>query len=78
MPLPAAERQRRFRKRQRRGVAVYRIEADDAVLLELLRTERLTDDEALDRERVEQESRRWSANGLRAGGKYSAERCRFP
>ena len=65
MPLPAAERQRRFRKRQRRGVAVYRIEADDAVLLELLRTERLTDDEALDRERVEQEIsalvREWAA-----------------
>lgn len=65
MPLPAAERQRRFRKRQRRGVAVYRIEADDAVLLELLRTERLTDEEALDRDRVQQEIsalvREWAA-----------------
>ncbi len=50
-----SDRQRRYRQRQRRGQAVYRVAADDRVLLALLRSGRLTDTQALDRTQVEKE-----------------------
>lgn len=50
-----AERQRLYRKRQRDRLAVYRVPAGDDLLLALLASGRLTESQALDRQRVEQE-----------------------
>ena len=54
-PNTHADRQRRYRKRQRDGLAVYRVPAGDDLLLALLTSGRLTEAQALDRNRVEQE-----------------------
>jgi len=64
-----ADRQRRYRKRQRDGVAVYRVPAGDAVLLALIESGQLTESQALDPTRVEQQiaavvaewARRWAS-----------------
>ena len=63
-----ADRQRRYRKRQRDGVAVYRVPAGDAVLLALIESGQLTESQALDPTRVEKQiaavvaewARRWA------------------
>jgi hypothetical protein len=62
-----ADRQRTYRQRQRDGVAVYHVPASDDVLLALMASGRLTEEQAMDRQRVEQEvvavlsewARRW-------------------
>ncbi|MBD8552449.1 hypothetical protein [Sphingomonas sp. CFBP 8764] len=54
-PNTHADRQRLYRKRQRDRLAVYRVPAGDDLLLALLTSGRLTEAQALDRHRVEQE-----------------------
>ena len=54
-PNTHADRQRLYRKRQRDRLAVYRVPAGDELLLALLTSGRLTESQALDRHRVEQE-----------------------
>lgn len=52
-PRPAT-RQARWRERQRKGRAIFRIEADhDSVLLALIETGRISEADALDRRKVE-------------------------
>ena len=70
MALTSAERQRRYRKRQQRSVAVYKVPANDDVLHALLTSGRLSEEEALDRVKVEAELaavvREWSQIWRRA------------
>lgn len=54
-PNKHADRQRLYRKRQRDRLAVYRVPAGDDLLLALLTSGRLTESQALNRLRVEQE-----------------------
>lgn len=50
--LSAADRQRRHRARQREGVRVYRVSVPDVLIEAMIEAQRLTDDQAQDRDYV--------------------------
>ena len=50
-----SERQRRYRRRQRQGIAVYRVAAGDRVIDALIAAGRLSEREAGDRDRIDAE-----------------------
>lgn len=72
--MTAAEKQRRYRRRQRRDLRVYKVEAPEhCVLSALLESGRLSEAEALDKRRVEKAlseiiidfSKRWKESRYR-------------
>jgi hypothetical protein len=63
--MAGADRSRLYRARQRKGRAVYRVEASDDVLFALVQAQRTTDGDLRDRRAIERELTRvlaeWAA-----------------
>jgi hypothetical protein len=51
-PLTPAEKQRRYRRRQREGVQVVQVDVDDALIIELIEAGLLAEAESEDAEKV--------------------------
>ena len=71
MPLPAALRQRRYRRRQREGASVGLVEVSPSVVEALIRAGHLTPAAALDTRRLFEASgdalEKWAADVLASG-----------
>jgi hypothetical protein len=51
-PLSAAEKQRRYRERQRTGVQVVRVDVDEALIARLIEAQKISEVDARDPEKV--------------------------